>query len=132
MRHMVTAGLLTLACFGVSAIAQDWYHEREERYRDEQRWRHHVFEDVRSDLDHIWSAARAKDKERHRLDKTKEELTELQAKLDRGHFDEGELNDVIDHLRKSANDEHLAPRDRDVLTDDLNRLMDYREHHEHW
>jgi hypothetical protein len=26
----------------------------------------------------------------------------------------------------------LSPRDRDVLADDLNRLRDYREHHEHW
>jgi len=131
MKRIISTGLLMVACFGVNALAQDWYHDREERYGDE-HWRGHVFEEVRTDLDHIWSAARASDKERHRLDRTKDELVDLQAKLERGRYDEHELNDVVDSLRKSANDERLSPRDRDVLTDDLNRLMDYREHHEHW
>ena len=130
MRHIVSVGLL-LACLGANVIAQDWHHDREERYRDE-HWRGHVFVDVRSDLEHIWSADRAKEKERRRLDKTKEELTDLQSKLERGRFDEGELNDVIDSIRKSANDDRLSSGDRDVLTDDLNRLQDYRANHEHW
>jgi uncharacterized coiled-coil DUF342 family protein len=87
---------------------------------------------VRSDLDHIWSARRASEKENARLDKTKEELTELQAKLDHGRFDNGTLNDVIDSIRKSSNDERLAPRDRAVLNDDLNRLKEYQNNHNNW
>jgi len=35
-------------------------------------------------------------------------------------------------MRKSANDQRLSPRDRDVLHDDLNRLVEYRDHHERW
>ncbi|HEX4168105.1 MAG TPA: hypothetical protein VHZ55_21780 [Bryobacteraceae bacterium] len=131
MKQVITAGLMVLAFFALNAVAQDWYHDREGRYRGEQ-WRSQVFLQVRSDLDHIWSARRASDKERTRLERTKQELTELQAKLDQGRFDNGTLNDVIDSIRKSANDDRLAPRDRAVLSDDLNRLKDYQNNHNHW
>ena len=56
----------------------------------------------------------------------------MQADLDQGRFDNGLLNDVIDSLRKSANDQRLSPRDRDVLSDDVNRLHDYQRNHNHW
>ncbi len=131
MKHTITAGLVLAAFLGVSAGAQDWYHDRDQRYQNE-NWRSQVFLQVRSDLDHVWSARAASDKERTRLERTKQELTELQAKLDQGRFDNGTLNDVIDSIRKSANDERLAPRDRAVLSDDLTRLKDYQDNHNHW
>ena len=127
----VTAGFIVAAFLGITATAQDWYHEREDRYRGEQ-WRAHVFLQVRSDLDHVWSARRASDRERARLERTKEELTKLQADLDHGRWDNGILNDVIDSVRKSSNDDRLAPRDREVLADDVNRLKDYQDNHNHW
>jgi hypothetical protein len=131
MKQSITAGLI-LALFVISsASAQDWYHDRETRYQGEQ-WRSQVFSQIRTDLDHIWSARGASEKENERLDKTKEELTKMQADLDQGRFDNGILNDVIDSLKKSANDERLAPRDRAVLNDDLNRLHDYQLNHNHW
>lgn len=132
MKWTFAAATAMLACFGYSAVAQgDWYHEREERFRDEQ-WRHHIFAQVRGDLDHIGSAHWAAEREKRRLERTRQELSDLQAKLDAGHYDEGELNDVIDSITKSANDERLSPQDRNVLHDDEHRLRDYREHHEHW
>lgn len=130
MRQTVTAVLIA-AALASSAFAQDWYHDREERFRGE-GWRAHIFEHVRTDLDHIRSAFRASPKERARLERTREELTELQRDLDRGRFDNGILNDAIDSIRKSSNDERLSPRDRTVLADDVNRLRDYQDHHNHW
>ena len=130
MRQTITAGLI-MAALALSAVGQDWYHEREERFRGEQ-WRAHVFVHVRTDLEHIWSAVRASDKERRRLERTKEELTKMQADLDQGRFDNGLLNDVIDSLRKSSSDERLPSRDRAVLADDVVRLKDYQDHHDHW
>jgi hypothetical protein len=56
----------------------------------------------------------------------------MQGDLDQGRFDNGILNDVIDSLKKSADDERLAPRDREVLRDDLVRLHDYQLNHDHW
>ena len=131
IKQMITAGLTLLAFFGLSAAAQDWYHNRDNRYKGEQ-WRSQVFSQVRSDLDHIYSARRASDKERTRLEKTKEELTKLQLDLDQGRFDNGILNDVIDSLEKSANDDRLASRDRSILNDDRDRLKDYQNNHDHW
>jgi hypothetical protein len=131
MKKIFTAGLLMLACLALNAAAQDWYHDREARFQGEQ-WRAHLFEHVRVDLDHIGSAIWASGKERRRLDRTRQELGDLQAKLEQRRFDQGELNDVIDSMRKSANDERLAPRDREVLHNDLDRLEDYRAHHDHW
>jgi len=122
---------IALAALAVGAFGQDWYREREERYRGEE-WRRHVFMQVRTDLDHVWSAFRASDRERDRLERTKQELTKMQEDLDHGRWDNGLLNDVIDSIRKSSNDQRLAPRDRQVLADDLVRLKDYQDHHNHW
>src|SRR5580693_4062667 len=94
----VFAGLIMLVCFGLNVAAQDWYHEREERFRGEE-WRGHIFEHVRTDLDHIWSAGQAAPRERRRLDTTKRELADMQVQLrEGGHYNEHELNDVIDSL----------------------------------
>jgi len=130
MKHIMTA-VLILASVAPIAFAQDWYHDRDERFRGEE-WRPHIFAYVRQDLDHIWSARNASEKENARLDRTRQELAKMQGDLDQGRFDNGLLNDVIDSLRKSANDQRLAPRDRDVLSDDVNRLHDYQANHNHW
>jgi hypothetical protein len=84
---------------------------------------------VRTDLEHVWSAVRASDQEHRRLEKTKEELTQMQSDLDHGRWDNGILNDVIDSIRKSSNDDRLAPRDRTVLADDLVRLKEFQDQH---
>jgi hypothetical protein len=129
MKRSFTVGVI-LAAFAFLAAAQDWYHEREERFRGEQ-WHAKVFMHVRSDLEHVWSG-HAAERERVRIQKTEQELTKMQADLDQGRFDNGILNDVIDSVRKSSNDDRLAPRDRAVLADDVVRLKDYQDHHNHW
>ncbi|HEY1471936.1 MAG TPA: hypothetical protein VGF61_23050 [Candidatus Acidoferrum sp.] len=130
MKKTIMAVLIAVGFLGLSASvqAQDWYRDRDARYHGD-HWRSHVFLEVREDLDHVWSANHAADKERERLERTKQELTELQAKLDHGEWDNGHVNDVIDSLRKSANDDRLSERDREVLSDDVNRLKELQEHH---
>jgi hypothetical protein len=130
MKRILVSGMM-MAALAATVMAQDWYHEREQRFRGE-GWRSKVFMQVRTDLDHVWSANRAADRERQRIQRTKEELTKMQADLDHGRWDNGLLNDVIDSLRKSSNDDRLSPRDRSVLADDVNRLKDYQDHHNHW
>jgi hypothetical protein len=131
INKIAKCGLLIAASVGLSFAGQDWYHDRSARFQGE-GWRPQVFAGVRADLDHIYSAGAASDKERHRLDRTKEELVALQSKLDQGVFDNGTVNDVIDSLRKSANDNRLGPRDREVLADDAARIHDYQRNHNHW
>ena len=130
MKRFLTAALLLSSAVSI-ASAQDWYRDREARYQGEQ-WRPQVFAQVGNDLDHIYSARGASEKENMRLDRTRQELAKMQGDLDQGRFDNGILNDVIDSLKKSANDERLSPRDRDVLGDDLAKLHDYQLNHNHW
>lgn len=132
LKPIFTAGAVLLAGFIVMpAFGQDWYHDRDMRFQD-QHWRGQVFAYVRQDLEHIGSAAWAAPRERHRIERTEHELTDLQGKMQDGHVDRGELSDVIDSVTKSADDQRLSPRDRDVLHDDAMRLREYRDHHEHW
>jgi len=129
MTRIFTTGVI-VAALAFSAAAQDWYHDREERFRGEE-WRKSVFLQVRTDLEHVWSADRAADRERKRLATTKQELTKMQADLDQGRWDNNILNDVIDSIRKSSNDDRLSPRDRAVLADDLARLKQFQDQHNH-
>jgi opacity protein-like surface antigen len=130
MKKIITA-VLFVSALALSAVAQDWYQERDNRYQG-QEWRAHIFDNVRTDLEHVWSTYRASDRERVRLDKTKEELYKMQVDLDQGRFDNGLLNDTIDSLRKSSNDDRLSQRDREIMADDVIRLKDYQNNHNHW
>lgn len=116
------------ASFAAGLAAQDWYQQRTTRYAGE--WRPHLFLYVRTDLEHVWSG-QAADRERTRIQKTEEELTKMQTDLDQGRWDNGILNDVIDSIQKSSADQRLAPRDRDVLADDLKRLHEFQDQHNH-
>ena len=117
-----------VAALAFTAAAQDWHKEREEHLRGEE-WRPHLFMYVKSDLEHIWSAVKASDKERARLKRTEEELAKMQTDLDQGRWDNGILNDVIDSIRKSSNDDRLEQRDRAVLADDVVRLKEFQDQH---
>jgi hypothetical protein len=121
--------IVVLSVFAAGALAQDWYRERDQRFRGE-AWRSRVFLHIRTDLEHVWGG-QAADRERQRIQRTEEELTKMQADLDQGRWDNGLVNDVIDSLRKSANDDRLPRRDRDVLADDVNRLKDFQNQHNH-
>jgi hypothetical protein len=129
MKRTFTVGVI-FAALALSAAAQDWYHDRDERFRGED-WRPHIFMNVRTDLEHTWSAVKASDQERKRLGKTEEELAKMQTDLDQGRWDNGILNDVIDSVRKSSNDNRLSQRDRAVLADDLGRLKEFQDQHNH-
>jgi hypothetical protein len=126
VRRLFTCGVI-LAAFAFSAAAQDWYQQRE---ISEEQWRLHLFDHVRADLEHVWSGL-AKDKELERLNKTEEELTKMQADLAETRWDNGILNDVIDSVSKSANDDRLKVRDRSVLADDVRRLKEFQDQHNH-
>jgi hypothetical protein len=138
MNRIVRMGLSAAACLAFAAAlgAQerdwDWYdHDRDDAYRGE-NWRGRIFAQVRADLDHVQAATFPISGDAYRIARTKQELNELQDKMARGQYDERELDDVTGTLRRVVADNHLSPRDRAMLSDDLTRLQDYREHHEGW
>ena len=129
MNKTIMTGLIAMMFLGLNTAAQqDWYHDRDTRYNGD-HWQSHVFSEARTDLDHVWSEKHASDQERERLERTKQELTDLQAKLDHGEWDNGHVSDVIDSLRKSANDNRLSERDRAVLNDDVTRIKGLQNEH---
>jgi hypothetical protein len=131
MKRNVLAGLMLAVFIAGSAWGQDWYHDRVARLTGNS-WKPQIFNQVRSDLDHIGSARGASEKENARLERTKQELGKMQADYDQNRDDNGILNDVIDSLKKSANDERLSPRDRAVIADDVNRLHEYQQNPGQW
>jgi hypothetical protein len=105
---------------------EDFYHrERDEAFRRE-NWRDRFFERVREDIDHAQSVSFPFGNDQYRLAKTKQELNELQAGMASGRYDERDLDDVIGALARVVQDNRLGSRDREILTDDLNRLREFR------
>ncbi len=90
------------------------------------------FQNIREDLDRATSGASPYRGDRQRLVRTKYQLDELQTKLARGFYDERELNEVMGSLQRVVDSNRLAPRDRDILTEDLRRLDDFRVRHENY
>jgi len=109
---------------------RDWYQSRDTFFHD-QHWRGRLFERVREDLDRVQTTT-FHEGDSFRIDRTKQELNELQSKLAAGRYDQPELDEVIAALTRVVDSNRLTARDRDVLNDDLNRMKDYREHHENW
>jgi hypothetical protein len=50
-----------------------------------------------------------------------------------GHdYDEPQLDEVIASLNRILADNRLSARERDMLTEDMNRMREYREHRADW
>ena len=101
------------------------YRERDEFFRGSD-WRQRIFERVRIDVEHVRSHTFPIGGDQYRLGSTIQELNEMQDKLSRGFFDRRELNDVIGALNAVLRDNRLSGRDREILSDDLDRLRDFR------
>jgi len=128
-RSAASAAFLILAGAAL-AQAPDWYEHREQRFRDE-HWRARIFTEVKEDLNHVQATA-FPGRDEYRIVRTKQELDELQAGLAAHRYNEHQVDDVIGALQRVVADNRLSHRDRDILNDDLQRLRDYREHHERW
>lgn len=128
IKSSIISGLLL---FGFSAFAQDrdedTYHHLN---RDEGWWRGHLFQRVREDLDHIEAATPTISTDEFRVAATKHDLNELQGKMESHRYDQPELDRVISGVEKVLTNNRMSGRDRELLTEDLRRLRDFREHHD--
>jgi hypothetical protein len=102
-----------------------FYRDREDFYRGRE-WRGQLFARVRQDLDYVARYSFRGD-DRYRLDSTYRQLDDLHRDYASGHWDRRELIEVIQSLERVVDDNRLAPRDRDVLRDDLGRLRELRD-----
>jgi hypothetical protein len=106
------------------------YGEDRDRFFQGEGWRRNLFQRVREDVEHLERSTIPFTGDRARLARTVGELNELQGKLSQGRYDERQLGDVMNALRAVVDENRMSPRDRDILSDDLNRLRAFREHHE--
>src|SRR5260370_5605073 len=134
LRSIMGSGLLLL---GLTAYSQDRDRDRdhdEDRYHQIQRgedwWRGRMFERVRDDLAHVQSVTFPFSADQYRLNRVKQELNELQAKLAENRYDQPELDDVISAMQRVVSDNHFSGLRRDLLNDGLNRFRPCREHHD--
>ena len=136
MRHILLKSLAgsSLLLFALTAGGQAQDRDRDDDYRhadrDEGWWRGRLFERVRDDVNHVQAVTPYFGGDQFRLVKVKHELDELQGKYADHGYDSGAMDDVIGALQRVVSDNHLASRDRDMLSDDVNRLRDFRDHHE--
>ncbi len=104
----------------------DYYREREEWYRGD--WRGRFFERVRQDIDYVERNSFSGHGDRYRLDRTRQELGDIQREWAAYHrYSRRDLDDVIRALADVVRDNRMHPRDREILEDDLRRLRDFRE-----
>jgi len=108
----------------------DAYHNDRDVFFRGNNGRSMLFQRVREDLDHATSGAFPFTGDRARLERTRMELDELQQKLGRGFYDERQLDETTAALQSVVEGNRLAPRDRAMLTDDLNRMRDFRARHD--
>ncbi|HEY6344603.1 MAG TPA: hypothetical protein VIY49_24175 [Bryobacteraceae bacterium] len=116
----LASGLVT---FGIQGFSQE---------RDEGYWRGRLFDRVREDIDQVQARTPVFSSDEFRLGRAKEQLTQLQKDAATGKFVDRDLDEVIGTLQRVVSDNRMPERDRAMLTDDLNRLRDFKEHHERY
>ena len=104
-----------------------FYRDRTEAFRGD-AWRARVFQRIREDLEHVRSVTFPIGGDQHRIERATRQLDQLQTLLADGRYDSRQLDDVVRSLRTVLADNRLLPRDRDILSEDLDRLRDFRSH----
>ena len=123
-RLLLGAALVAgLVSFGIQGFSQ----ERNENY-----WRGRLFDRVREDIDQVQARTPVFSGDEFRLGRAKEQLNQLQRDASEGRFVDRDVDEVIGTLQRVVADNRMPERDRAMLTDDLNRLRDFREHHERY
>lgn len=106
---------------------EDAFHRDRDEYLRGDRWRDRLFDRVREDIEHVQAVTFPIGADQYRLQRTRQELNELQGQYASGRWDRRELDDVIDALTRVLRDNRLRRDDREILSDDLSRLRDLRD-----
>jgi hypothetical protein len=61
-----------------------------------------------------------------RFDVARNELNQLEHRWDQGRYDTSEFDNTFSAVQMVLNDNRLIPHDRDVLSADLSRLLEFR------
>ena len=86
-----------------------------------------LIDSVHDDLNHAYGVWHFSDSDRDRLNHAEKELREFAQKWSKGKFDKGDLDDAIGAVQHVLDNNKLAGRERDALSDDVGRLRRMRE-----
>jgi hypothetical protein len=112
---------------GPDRDADRFYRDRSDDFRGDS-WRMHLFARIERDLDHIQTVTFPFGSDQYRLSRAKQELNQLQDLQARGRYARRQLDDVLATLKTVVTDNRMTPRDRDILNEDVSRLLDFRAH----
>jgi len=123
MKNMVIHALAVWASVSCSLAAQPAPAEVQSPFYspDEYQLAHSMFDRIQTDLDQAQTNAYSL-----RLDMAQNELKTLEQNWDRAHFDSEQIANTISAIQMVLNDNRLAEHDRDVLGDDVSRLLDFQ------
>lgn len=94
---------------------------------DQYRNTHSMFDRVRNDLYRAQTDAYPNYLgDNPRFDIVHNQLRALEQNWNQGKYDSSQITDTISALQMVLNDNRLMPHDRDVLSSDLSRLMDFQ------
>ena len=138
MRRFLVSSILisSVLCLAPSFIAAA--QDRSPRYNDQYgassardfRNGQSQFAGVRSDLDRAENSMPEYAGSRYQLDRVRGELSELQRQWDENAYEPSQVDHVIRALERALSSTGLLPRDKDLLSDDLNGLRAFRNSHE--
>jgi uncharacterized protein YfaT (DUF1175 family) len=125
MQRSVNGALITGALVIFGTLAQAQYGPRE---RYEPRSVSGLVDRVHADLNRSYEGGwRFTEGDRKRLDHAEHELRDFAKQWYRGRFDKGELDEAIASIQHVVDNNHMPPRHRDALYDDLAQLRGMRE-----
>lgn len=126
MKHLflssfIAASLAGIPLLATTGITSSYYSQ------DEYQLTHSMFDRIRADLDR----AQANDQARlpgdgARFDIARNELGKLETQWDQARFDSAEFDNSYTALNMVLSDNRLTGHDRDVLSADESRLIEFR------
>jgi len=126
MRRICPTILLLIAA-ATASVAQTYDYRLEDSIRRDRA----LFDKVRIDLDHASRYPYASRADVERFDLARRDLFDFASRFDEGRYERHELDKAIGRLERVVGHNSLDPRDRGNLSDDLRRMKDFREFHNH-
>jgi hypothetical protein len=126
MRRICSSILLLIAA-ATASVAQTYDYRVEGSIRRDRA----LFDKARIDLDHASGYPYASRSDIERFDLARRDLFDFESRFDQGRYDRHELDKAISRVEHVVVHNSLDPRDRGALSDDLRRMKDFREFHNH-
>ncbi|HKE27757.1 MAG TPA: hypothetical protein VKB88_35620 [Bryobacteraceae bacterium] len=131
MRNLLVTALTGsgLLFGGLTLTAQNQYRYRSDQYSyseqqsDQQTT---MFNRLRRDLDRVSDNSIAGTGDHLRIDRARQEINELQARVDNGTFDERDIDHAVMAVQRVLDDNHMPDWARNRLSDDLGQLRNFR------